>query len=115
MSDSSLLSSDAPLELKLVVGVAGLGAVLLLFSGIVLLGQGGTTGLLLGGSTAAVAVGQLVVFVALYRLRSWAWNAALALLVAGAILQLGTGDFFGALISVFIAGYIYTQRDVVVG
>lgn len=109
------LEGDPPLEFKLVVGLAGLGAVLLLLSGLALLGRGDTTGLLLGGSTVAVAFGQGVVFVALYRLRSWAWNAALALLVAGAMLQLGTGDFFGALVSVFIAGYVYTQRDLVVG
>lgn len=115
MSDETTDRDGPPLELKVVVVIAVLGALILLFSGLSLLGSGGTVGLLLGGTTVAVALGQGVVFVALYRLRSWAWNAALALLVAGATLQVGTGDFFGALVSVFIAAYVYTQQDVVVG
>lgn len=113
MSDEVGGGPEVPLELRVVIALASVGAILLLVSGVTLLQGGGTTGLLLGGSTTAIALGQLAVFVALYRLRTWAWSAALALLVAGAILQFGVGDFFGALVSLVIAGYVYSQRNVV--
>lgn len=111
MSRRPLVRTDLPLELKVILVLAGLGAVLLVLTGVSVLSQGGTAGLLLGGSLAAVAIGQLVAFVSLYRQRAWAWNWALALLVSGGLLQAATGDFLGTLVSVFIAGYLYTQRE----
>ena len=101
---------DLPLELQVVLALAGLGAAILFASGVALLSTGGTTVLLLGGATAAVAFGQVVALVALYRGRVWAWSTVLAFLVAGAILQAGTGDLFGAGVSALIAGYLYVQR-----
>lgn len=105
----------APLELKVVVAIAGLGALLLMVMGVSVLRSGGTRGLLLGGGAILVAVAQSFVLVGVYQLRPWSWSAVIALLVAGAVFQAGAGDYFGAVVSVFIAGYLYTRRDVIVG
>lgn len=103
----------APLELKLVVAIAALGALLLMVMGVSVLRSGGTRGLLLGGGAVVVAVAQSFVLVGVYQLRSWSWSAILALLVAGAIFQVGAADYFGAVISVALAGYLYTQQEVI--
>jgi len=104
-------TDDLPIELKLLFVIAGIGAILLLLKGTSLLATGGRTGLLIGGTSVVVAFGQLVAFVALYRGRFWAWNFALSLLVTGAMLEGATGDWFGALVELFIAAALYLQRD----
>ena len=111
MSDGVVSSGELAREVKLLLGIAGVGAVLLLFTGVSLLTTGGRIGLLLGGTTVAVAAGQVVTFAALYRGVTLAWSAALALLVTGAMLQAATGDWFGALVELLIAAALYLNRD----
>jgi hypothetical protein len=111
MEPGETASDDPSVELKLLVGIATIGAVLLLLTGLSLLGRGGTAGLVLGVTTVLVAVGQVGAFLALYRGHVWAFSAALAMLVSGALLQAATGDFFGALVAMFIAAALYLYRE----
>lgn len=104
-------TDDLPTELKLLFVIAGVGALLLFLKGMSLLGSGGRAGLLLGGTSVAVAFGQLVAIIALYRGRLWAWSSALSLLVTGAMLEAATGDGFGALLALSIALVLYLRRD----
>jgi len=104
-------TEDLSVELKLLFVIAGVGAILLFLKGISLLATGGRTGLVIGGTSVAVAFGQFIAFVALYRGRFWAVNAALSLLVTGAMLEGATGDWFGALVELVIAAALYFQRD----
>lgn len=103
-------AASLPLGVKLVIGLAVLDAALLATAGLAFLSVGGRLGLL-GGTAVAVALGQGVSLVALYRRRGWALNAALAFLVSGALLFLSVSDLLGAGVSLLVAGYLYSQRN----
>jgi len=104
-------TDDLPTELQLLFVIAGVGAILLFLKGTSLLASGGRTGLLIGTTSVAVAFGQLVAFVALYRGRLWAWNVALSFLITGAMLEAATADWLGALLALSIAVVLYRRRD----
>ncbi|SDM16192.1 hypothetical protein SAMN04487949_1096 [Halogranum gelatinilyticum] len=99
-----------PLGLKVIVALGLIGALLSTLGALGLMGTG-STGLVIGLALLVFTAIRVVILFGLISLSPWAWKAGVALYTLAAVVDLLRVDILGLLISLLIAAYIYSQKD----
>lgn len=114
---------STPLGVKIIAAVGLLGCLLDLLSGLGLVGSGlfslgtglfgfvpGFSNVVGGALTIVIALVKALVLLGLLALLPWAWSAALVVYGLDFVVNLLSGDVFGAVLALVIAGYLYSQK-----
>lgn len=106
----STTSRQTPLGLKIIVVLGLIGALFSAFGSLGMLGRGGVWTVVALVSLVFVAI-RVVILFGLISLSPWAWKAGVALYGLAAVVDLLSANVLGLLISLLVAGYIYSQKD----
>jgi hypothetical protein len=94
-----------------VIAVLGLvGAAFSLLAGVGALAAGAVD-LVVGGGLIVLGLAQAVTMLALVGLTPWAWYVTIALYTLGAIARIAQADGVGMVISLAVAAYVATHKD----